>query len=95
MIVLQLPKKIVLLSIRAYQHTLSFDHSFWSNPEKFRICIHTPSCSQYGYEAIEKFGLFRGGLMAVARVLRCNGWSRGGYDPVPPRFSLKGNYPEF
>ena len=90
-----LTRKAGLLAIRAYQKTLSFDHSFWAKPEKFRICIHYPSCSQYSYEAIERYGLFKGSLMGTARILRCNAWSKGGYDPVPPKFSLKSNYQEF
>lgn len=46
-------------------------------------CKFTPTCSQYGLEAIEKFGAFKGGFMALWRILRCNPFSKGGYDPVP------------
>lgn len=46
-------------------------------------CIYTPTCSQYAIEAIEKYGAFKGGLLAVWRILRCNPFSKGGYDPVP------------
>lgn len=46
-------------------------------------CRFTPSCSHYGYEAIEKYGFFKGGWMAVKRVARCNPLHPGGYDPVP------------
>jgi putative membrane protein insertion efficiency factor len=45
-------------------------------------CRFTPSCSQYGVEAIQQYGLLRGGSMTVWRILRCNPFSRGGYDPV-------------
>ena len=46
-------------------------------------CRFVPSCSEYGYQAIEKYGIIRGGAMAVWRVLRCNPFNKGGYDPVP------------
>ena len=46
-------------------------------------CRFVPSCSEYGYQAIEKYGIIRGGAMTVWRVLRCNPFSKGGYDPVP------------
>lgn len=90
--IVAIPKNIGKLLIRIYQKTLSFDHSFWARPEKFRVCIHYPSCSQYTYEALDKHGLIRGSVMGGARVLRCNGFSKGGYDPVPDKFSVKPNY---
>jgi putative membrane protein insertion efficiency factor len=45
-------------------------------------CKHVPSCSEYAVEALEKKGFFVGGAKAVWRVLRCNPWAKGGYDPV-------------
>jgi len=45
-------------------------------------CRFYPSCSHYGYQAVYKYGLFKGGGMAVWRVLRCNPFNPGGYDPV-------------
>jgi hypothetical protein len=86
------PKETAKLAIRLYQKTLSFDHSFWARPATFRICIHYPSCSQYTYEAIDRFGLVRGSAMGTARIMRCNGFAKGGYDPVPDHFSLTANY---
>jgi putative membrane protein insertion efficiency factor len=48
-------------------------------------CRYYPSCSHYGYQSIYKFGILRGGVMAIYRVLRCNPFSKGGYDPVPEK----------
>ena len=45
-------------------------------------CRFYPSCSHYGYQAIYKYGVLRGGIMAIWRVLRCNPFNPGGYDPV-------------
>lgn len=46
-------------------------------------CIFYPTCSQYAIEAYEKYGFFKGTRLAVWRILRCNPFSEGGYDPVP------------
>lgn len=68
-------KWLALSLIRLYQRTLS------------RVlppsCRFVPSCSEYGHEAIERYGVFRGGALAVWRVARCNPWGGHGYDPVP------------
>ncbi len=61
--------------IRGYQKYIS--------PMKTSKCPYFPSCSRYGIEAIEKYGAFKGLLLAMWRVLRCNPFSKGGYDPVP------------
>lgn len=47
-------------------------------------CRFHPSCSQYGIEAIEVHGALKGSMMSIWRILRCNPWGKGGYDPVPP-----------
>lgn len=46
-------------------------------------CRYTPTCSQYGLEALRKHGLFKGGWLAAKRILSCNPWGGQGYDPVP------------
>lgn len=48
-------------------------------------CRFQPSCSTYALQAIEQRGVLVGGWLAFRRILRCNPWSRGGLDPVPPR----------
>jgi putative membrane protein insertion efficiency factor len=68
-------KRVALMLIRLYQNTISR-----ALPPS---CRFTPSCSHYGYEAIEKYGFAKGGYMAVRRVLRCHPFHPGGYDPVP------------
>ena len=50
-----------------------------------RVCKYEPTCSRYAEEAIRRHGPLRGPAMAAWRLLRCNPWSRGGYDPVPQR----------
>ena len=68
-------KNILIAMIRFYQKFLS--------PLKHTRCPYTPTCSQYGLEAIQKYGAFKGSLLACWRILRCNPFSKGGYDPVP------------
>ena len=46
-------------------------------------CKFSPSCSRYGIEAINKYGAIRGSFLTVKRVLKCNPWNNGGYDPIP------------
>jgi len=78
-------KKMVLFFIKVYQKTLSYDYGIMGKlfPNN-RPCKFTPSCSQYGYEAIEKYGVFKGARLALKRVARCNPSTPAGqYDPVP------------
>ena len=46
-------------------------------------CPYYPSCSAYGLEAVQKYGAVKGGALVAWRILRCNPFSKGGYDPVP------------
>lgn len=76
------PRLIALVSIRLYQKTLSFDHGFFRRFYPDGYCRFHPSCSEYGYQAIEKYGLIKGGWMAGVRILKCNPFSAGGIDEV-------------
>ena len=73
-------KKLVLMLIRFYQNTLSFDHSIWGRDLDVRVCRFHPSCSEYTVEAIEKYGLVKGIVKGVYRILRCNPFNKGGVD---------------
>lgn len=61
--------------IRVYQLFVS---PFWPPS-----CRFYPTCSHYAVEAVDKYGAWRGGMLAVRRILRCGPWHPGGYDPVP------------
>ena len=67
--------KIMLALIWFYRHCIS--------PLKPPSCRYTPTCSQYAVEAIKKYGPFKGGWLALKRILRCNPFGGSGYDPVP------------
>ena len=71
-----LPRLLLLALIRLYQATISR-----ALPPD--TCRFYPTCSHYGYQAIYKYGIIKGGWMASWRVLRCNPFNPGGYDPVP------------
>lgn len=71
-------KRFSVFLIKLYQKYIS--------PLKRRpTCRFYPTCSQYAVEALEIHGFFKGGLLAVWRILRCNPFCRGGFDPVPPK----------
>lgn len=76
------PKQIILFSIRIYQKTLSFDHGIFRAFFPHGYCKFHPTCSEYGYLAIDRYGVLRGGFMAAKRILKCNPFSKGGVDPV-------------
>ena len=71
----KLLSKILIGMIKLYQVTLS--------PFIGRACRYTPTCSNYGIEAIRKHGPFKGSWLTLKRVLSCNPWGGSGYDPVP------------
>jgi len=76
------PRFIAIKIIKLYQKTLSFDHGFFRFMYPHGFCRFKPTCSEYAINALEKHGFIRGGLMAFWRVLRCNPWNKGGWDPV-------------
>ena len=68
-------KRLLLALIRGYRTYIS--------PSRPPCCRFIPTCSAYAVTAINRYGALKGGLMAVWRILRCNPFSKGGYDPVP------------
>ena len=76
-------KKIILNLIRFYQKTKFFHgeiarHLFL----KDKVCRFTPSCSEYTYQAVNKYGSIKGLFLGLKRIVRCHPWSKGGYNPV-------------
>ena len=69
-----LPRRVAVAPITAYQRVIS--------PLFPRRCKYEPTCSAYAAQAIGRFGILRGLVLAGWRLLRCNPWSHGGYDPV-------------
>jgi putative membrane protein insertion efficiency factor len=74
-------KRLLLALIGAYQHRIS--------PALPRRCRYEPTCSAYAAQAVGRFGVIRGLLLASWRLLRCNPFSHGGFDPLPERFTLR------
>ena len=70
-------KKVALALIRFYQKKIS--------PNTPSSCRYTPSCSQYTYEAIERFGVIQGVWLGAKRIARCHPFNAGGYDPIPTK----------
>jgi len=68
-------RRALIKLLRGYQYLIS--------PLYPTCCRYTPSCSHYACEAIAKHGVIAGGWLSVKRLLRCNPWSAGGYDPLP------------
>jgi len=75
-------KKISLFLIKIYQRLFSFDHSFWAKNLSMGVCRFRPTCSDYTYQAINKYGFFKGWFLGIKRILRCHPLAKGGYDPL-------------
>jgi uncharacterized protein len=72
--------KLLDFTFTIYKHTLSpVLHAV--APSR---CLYVPTCSEYAYVALSRFGIFRGSWMALVRLARCHPWGKGGLDPVPP-----------
>jgi len=74
-------KRLALAPVRLYQR--------WISPMLPRRCKYEPTCSAYAAEAIERFGVIRGTVLACWRILRCNPFSHGGFDPVREEFTFR------
>ena len=69
-------KKFLISGVKFYRKYLS-------PLKRHGCCIYTPTCSAYAIEALEKHGALKGSFLTIWRILRCNPFSKGGYDPVP------------
>lgn len=74
-------RRVVLALLRGYKRCVS--------PFLPPACRFMPTCSEYAMQAVARFGVLRGGYLALRRLLRCQPFCRGGYDPVPQRFSWR------
>jgi len=74
-------KRLALIMIRLYQKTLSLDHGWLGRFSSVGACRFTPTCSEYTYQAIDKYGLIKGVVKGAWRICRCHPFSKGGYDP--------------
>lgn len=68
-------KRVLIAIVRGYKKFIS--------PLLPPSCRFTPTCSEYAMEALQKHGAFKGSMLAIWRILRCNPFGKGGYDPVP------------
>ncbi len=73
-------KKLLILLVQFYRRFIS--------PLFPPVCRFQPTCSRYALTALERFGAFKGSLLILSRILRCNPFCEGGYDPVPETFAL-------
>ena len=77
-------KKIILKLIKGYQKIKIFRSAFLKQLYLTdAVCRFRPTCSQYSYEAIQKYGITKGSILSLKRIVRCHPWNKGGYDPIP------------
>jgi putative membrane protein insertion efficiency factor len=69
-------KRLLLALINVYRKVLS-------PLKRYPTCRFRPTCSEYAYEAVDRYGAIKGGILAIKRILRCHPWGKSGYDPVP------------
>jgi putative membrane protein insertion efficiency factor len=72
-----LPRRSVIFLIELYRT--------WVSPMRMPTCRFEPTCSTYAVEALTEYGVIRGGLLSVVRLLKCGPWHKPGYDPIPER----------
>jgi putative membrane protein insertion efficiency factor len=77
-----LPRRTAIALINVYQKIFSFDHGPLKVFYPYGFCRFNPTCSEYSRQAIEKYGVIRGGVKGAWRVLRCNPFNEGGNDPL-------------
>lgn len=76
-------RRVVLGMIKTYQVTISPDHGVLKTMHPYGYCRYYPTCSDYAHQAVEKYGVGRGGVLAIKRLGRCHPWSAGGIDLLP------------
>ncbi|MCK4540038.1 membrane protein insertion efficiency factor YidD [Candidatus Parcubacteria bacterium] len=74
-------KNFLIKIIKIYQKTLSPDHGFFRFLHPFGFCRFFPTCSEYSIQAFKKHGIIKGLIKSIWRIIRCNPWNKGGYDP--------------
>ncbi len=72
--------KLIIKLIKLYQKIPLSSHS---------QCKYIPTCSNYAIGVLQEFGFFKGSFLTIKRILKCNPWSKGGYDPIPQKRSKK------
>ena len=78
-------REVALLPLQLYRRVIS--------PLMRPHCRYSPSCSEYALDAVRSYGVIRGGVLAAWRVMRCNPFSHGGYDPVSAQTLFRRSHP--
>ncbi len=82
-IVTLIAREIILKLIKLYQKTFSPDHGWGRSLLPHGGCKFQPTCSEYAYQAVAKYGVIKGAIMSTKRLCRCHPWQKGGFDPTP------------